>query len=53
MSWWSLLGSGEFQPWSEPVDRRLLEEADGDGRVLDVEARTATHKNHGIFFGVW
>ncbi len=22
MTWWSLLGSGEFQPWSEPVDRR-------------------------------
>ena len=34
MTWWSLLGSGEFQPWSEPVDRRLVEEADGDGRVL-------------------
>jgi len=34
MTWWSLLGSGEFQDWSEPVDRRLLDEADGDGRVL-------------------
>jgi cyanophycinase len=34
MTWWSLLGSGEFQPWSEPVDKRLVEEADGDGRVL-------------------
>jgi cyanophycinase len=41
MSWWSLLGSGEFQPWSEPVDRRLLEEADGDGRVLILPTASA------------
>ena len=34
MTWWSLLGSGEFQPWSESADRWLLERADGDGRVL-------------------
>jgi cyanophycinase len=34
MTWWSLLGSGEFQPWSETTDRWLLERADGDGRVL-------------------
>lgn len=34
MSWWALLGSGEFQPWSEPADRWLLERAVGDGRVL-------------------
>jgi cyanophycinase len=34
MTWWSLLGSGEFQPWSEGADRWLLERADGDGRVL-------------------
>lgn len=34
MSWWSLLGSGEFQPWSEAVDRWLLGRADGDGSVL-------------------
>ena len=34
MTWWSLLGSGEFQPWSETADRWLLERADGDGRVL-------------------
>ena len=41
MSWWSLLGSGEFQPWSEPVDRRLLAEADGDGRVLILPTASA------------
>lgn len=34
MSWWSLLGSGEFQPWSEAPDRWLLGRADGDGSVL-------------------
>jgi len=41
MTWWSLLGSGEFQPWSEPVDRRLLEEADGDGRILILPTASA------------
>jgi cyanophycinase-like exopeptidase len=34
MTWWSLLGSGEFQPWSEAADRWLLGRADGDGTVL-------------------
>jgi len=41
MTWWSLLGSGEFQPWSEPVDRRLVEEANGDGRVLILPTASA------------
>jgi len=41
MTWWSLLGSGEFQPWSEPVDRRLVDEADGDGRVLILPTASA------------
>jgi cyanophycinase len=41
MTWWSLLGSGEFLPWSEPVDRRLVAEADGDGRVLILPAASA------------
>jgi cyanophycinase len=41
MTWWSLLGSGEFQPWSEPVDRRLVGEADGDGRVLILPTASA------------
>ena len=41
MTWWSLLGSGEFQPWSEPVDRRLVAEADGDGRLLILPTASA------------
>jgi cyanophycinase-like exopeptidase len=30
----ALLGSGEFEPWTEEVDRWLLERATGDGTVL-------------------
>jgi cyanophycinase len=41
MTWWSLLGSGEFLPWSEQVDQRLVAEADGDGRVLIVPTASA------------
>jgi cyanophycinase len=41
MTWWSLLGSGEFQPWSEPVDQRLVAEADGDGRVIILPTASA------------
>lgn len=41
MTWWSLLGSGEFQPWSEAADRWLLERADGDGRVLILPTASA------------
>ncbi len=41
MSWWSLLGSGEFQPWSEPADRWLLGRADGDGTVLILPTASA------------
>ncbi len=41
MTWWSLLGSGEFLPWSEPVDRRMVNEADGDGRVLILPTASA------------
>lgn len=29
----ALLGSGEFEPWTEPIDRMLLDAADGDGSV--------------------
>ncbi|HEV8421371.1 MAG TPA: Type 1 glutamine amidotransferase-like domain-containing protein [Actinomycetota bacterium] len=29
-----LLGSGEFEPWTEEVDRWLLDRASGDGNVL-------------------
>ena len=41
MTWWSLLGSGEFQPWSEAADRWLLERADGDGRVVILPTASA------------
>ena len=38
----ALLGSGEFEPWNEEVDRWLLGRADGrDGRVLIL-------RNHGL-----
>ena len=41
MTWWSLLGSGEFQPWSEAADRWLLDRADGDGTVLILPTASA------------
>ena len=34
MSSWSLLGSGEFEPWSAVADRWLLDASTGDGRVV-------------------
>jgi len=38
----ALLGSGEFEPWSEPVERWLLERSrNGDGRVLVVPTAAA------------
>jgi cyanophycinase len=38
----ALLGSGEFEPWSEPAERWLLERSrNGDGRVLVVPAAAA------------
>jgi cyanophycinase len=36
-----LLGSGEFEPWAEAVDRPLLEKASGDGTVLILPAASA------------
>ena len=45
MTWWSLLGSGEFQPWSEVADRWLLERAEGDGRVLILPTASAPEGN--------
>jgi len=36
-----LLGSGEFEPWTEPVDRWLLERATGDGSVLILPTASA------------
>ncbi len=41
MTWWSLLGSGEFAPWSNAADRWLLERANGDGRVLILPTASA------------
>jgi len=37
----ALLGSGEFEPWTEEVDRWLLRRATGDGTVLIVPAASA------------
>jgi cyanophycinase len=48
MSWWSLLGSGEFQPWSEAADRWLLQRANGDGRVVILPTASAP-EGDGVF----
>jgi cyanophycinase len=37
----AFLGAGEFEPWSEPVDRWVLERAAGDGRVLILPTASA------------
>jgi cyanophycinase-like exopeptidase len=37
----ALLGSGEFEPWTEEVDRWLLDHATGDGTVLILPAASA------------
>jgi cyanophycinase-like exopeptidase len=37
----ALLGSGEFEPWSEEVDRWVLGRAAGDGRVLILPTASA------------
>jgi cyanophycinase-like exopeptidase len=37
----ALLGSGEFEPWTEAVDRWLLDRATGDGTVLILPAASA------------
>lgn len=37
----AFLGSGEFEPWSEEVDRWVLERSDGDGRVLILPTASA------------
>jgi cyanophycinase-like exopeptidase len=41
MPLFGLLGSGEFEPWTEPVDRWLLKRATGDGSVLILPAASA------------
>jgi cyanophycinase-like exopeptidase len=37
----ALLGSGEFEPWTEEVDRWVLDRASGDGTVLILPAASA------------
>lgn len=37
-----LLGSGEFEPWSEPIERRALSGAVGDGSVVILPTASAT-----------
>jgi cyanophycinase len=37
----ALLGSGEFEPWTEPVDRWLLEHGTGDGRIVVLPTASA------------
>ncbi|MEX0754407.1 MAG: Type 1 glutamine amidotransferase-like domain-containing protein [Actinomycetota bacterium] len=47
----ALLGSGEFLPWTEPVDRTLLDAATGGDRVLIVP--TASAPEGDAVFGSW
>jgi cyanophycinase-like exopeptidase len=44
----ALLGSGEFEPWTEEVDRWLLERATGDGTVLILPTASAP-EGDGVF----
>jgi cyanophycinase len=37
----ALLGSGEFEPWTREIDRRLLAEATGDGSILILPTASA------------
>lgn len=37
----AFVGAGEFEPWSEPVDRWVLERAEGDGTVLILPTASA------------
>lgn len=41
MTSYSLLGSGEFEPWSAEMDRLVLDRATGDGRVLILPTASA------------
>lgn len=51
MTTYSLLGSGEFEPWSVEMDRRVLERSNGDGRVLILP--TASAKEGDEVFDGW
>jgi cyanophycinase-like exopeptidase len=37
-----LLGSGEFEPWADPIEARLLSEATGDGSVAILPTASST-----------
>jgi cyanophycinase len=41
MASFALLGSGEFEPWTDPVDRWLLAHATGDGRIVVLPTASA------------
>ena len=41
MPWFALLGSGEFEPWTDTIDRWLLEHGVGDGRILVLPTASA------------
>jgi cyanophycinase-like exopeptidase len=41
MASFALLGSGEFEPWTGPIDRWLLERGSGDGRVIVLPTASA------------
>jgi cyanophycinase len=47
----ALLGSGEFEPWTEDVDRWLLDRATGDGTVLILPAASAPEGD--AVFDMW
>jgi cyanophycinase-like exopeptidase len=47
----ALLGSGEFEPWTEDVDRWLLDRATGDGTVLILPAASAPEGDN--VFDMW
>jgi len=47
----ALMGSGEFESWHEPVDRWLLDRANGDGSVLILP--TASAKEGDQVFDGW
>lgn len=42
MATFLLLGSGEFEPWGDDVERRALAMADGDGSVVILPTASAT-----------
>ena len=51
MTLFALLGSGEFEPWTEEVDRWLLERTTGSGRVLILP--TASAPEGDAIFNQW